>query len=331
MRAAVLRRFGAPLEVTEVDDPVPGAGEVLVRVQATGLCGTDLKVVAGTLPGLVLPLVPGHEIAGTVIAGGAPGVRGAQVACYLYEPCGSCSACRSGADALCPHAARVGRSRDGGLAELVVMREENVLPFHGLEPALAAVAMDAVATCWRALRVRARLVAGERLVISGAGGLGSNAIQIARDLGASVAVVDPDPTARGRALELGAELAVQPADAAGLHDWSGAGADAGLEASGHRDGFEALIAALRPGGRVVCCGYAPGSTYELDSMRLVLAELSVLGSRASSREDARLALASVEQGRVTPTIDRALPLERVNEGLSLLRRGGLAGRVVIVP
>ena len=116
-----------------------------------------------------------------------------------------------------------------------------------------------------------------------------------------------------------------------MHDWSGGGADAGLEASGHRDGFEALVAALRPGGRVVCCGYAPGSTYELDSMRLVLAELSVLGSRASSREDARLALASVEQGRVTPSIDRALPLERVNEGLSLLRRGGLAGRVVIVP
>ena len=120
---------------------------------------------------------------------------------------------------------------------------------------------------------------------------------------------------------------MQPADAAGLHDWSGAGADAGLEASGHRDGFEALIAALRPGGRVVCCGYAPGSTYELDSMRLVLAELSVLGSRASSREDARLALASVEQGRVTPTIDRALPLERVNEGLRAApaRRAGRAG------
>ena len=71
-----------------------------------------------------------------------------------------------------------------------------------------------------------------------------------------------------------------PADAAGVHDWSGGGADAGLEASGHRDGFEALIAALRPGGRVVCCGYAPGSTYELDSMRLVLAEL--VGARLAS-------------------------------------------------
>lgn len=331
MRAAVLRQFGSPLEVTQIDDPVPGPGEVLVRVRAVGLCGTDLKVVDGTLPGLALPLVPGHEIAGEVIGGGDAAMSGTAVACYLYEPCGECRACRSGANALCPYAARVGRSRDGGLAELVVMRQENVLPYHDLEPALAAVAMDAVATSWRALRVRAQLVPGERLAISGAGGLGANAIQIALEVGASVAVVDPDDTARARALALGAALAVHPHEAARILEWSAGGVDAGLEASGHVSGFESLLSCIRPGGRIVCCGYSPGTLYELDSMRLVLAEISVVGSRASSREDARAALAAVEQGRITPTIDRTLPLVQVNEGLALLRRGGLAGRVVIVP
>ena len=331
MKAAVLRQFGSPLEVTEIDDPVPREGEVLVQVQAVGLCGTDLKVIEGTLPGLTLPLVPGHEIAGRVIAGGDTDVYGQSVACYLYEPCGNCRACRSGDDALCPDAGRVGRSRDGGLAEFVVMREENVLPFRGLDPALAAVAMDAVATPWRALRVRARLAPGERLAVSGAGGLGSNAIQVALDLGASVAVIDPDETARARALELGADLAVAPEEAAWIRDWSGVGVDAGLEASGYRSGFDALLGCLRPGGRIVCCGYSPGSLYELDSMPLVLAEIAVLGSRASSRDDARSALEAVERGRITPTIERTLPLEHVNDGLSLLRRGGLAGRVVVVP
>lgn len=321
MKAAVLTRFDSPLEVTEVADPSPGPGEVLVRVRAAGLCGTDLKVVAGTLPGLALPLVPGHEIAGEVVGDGTA------VACYHYEPCGRCRYCLAGDEALCPDAARVGRSRDGGLAELVVMREENVFPFAGLDPALAAVAMDAVATPWRALHRRAQLRPGEHLAVAGAGGLGSNAIQIAVDLGASVAVVDPDPGARTRALALGAEAAVAPEDAGELGGW----ADAGLEASGRRGGFDALVAALRPGGRIVCCGYAPGAPYELDSMRLVLAELSVLGSRAASREDARAALAAVAEGRVVPQIDRTLPLDRVNDGLDLLRDGGLAGRVVIVP
>src|SRR5690348_18433924 len=94
MRAAVLEHFGEPLALRDIPEPVPGDDDVLVHVSAVGLCGTDLKVVDGTLPGLPLPLVPGHEIAGEVIAGD-PALVGASVACYLYEPCGSCRWCRS--------------------------------------------------------------------------------------------------------------------------------------------------------------------------------------------------------------------------------------------
>jgi D-arabinose 1-dehydrogenase-like Zn-dependent alcohol dehydrogenase len=328
MRAAVLERFGEPLELREIARPTPREGEVLVRVRAVGLCGTDLKVVDGVLPGLRLPLIPGHEIAGEIVAGDGE-LLGARVACYLYEPCGRCRWCRSSDHALCPDAARIGRSRDGGLAEYVVLRKENVFPFTAVSFAAAAVAMDAVATPWRALRVRGGLRAGERVAISGAGGLGLNAVQVAVNAGASVAVFDPDATAREKALALGAEVALTPERARDAVDWSSGGVDLGLEASGRRAGFEALVACTRPGGRVVCCGYAPGSTWEMDSMCLVLSELAVIGSRAGSREDARNALAAVEAGDIVPAIASTLPLEDVNDAFSRLRHGGLAGRLMI--
>ena len=111
VKAAVLRRFGDPLELSEVPDPSPGDGEVLVRVRAVGLCGTDLKVVAGTLPGLRLPLIPGHEVAGEVIAGE---LAGSKVACYLYEPCGHCRWCRASEHALCPTPAASGAAATAG-------------------------------------------------------------------------------------------------------------------------------------------------------------------------------------------------------------------------
>jgi D-arabinose 1-dehydrogenase-like Zn-dependent alcohol dehydrogenase len=328
MRAAVLERFREPLELRDIPEPVPGEEDVLVRVSAVGLCGTDLKVVDGSLPGLRLPLVPGHEIAGEVVVGDEA-LIGASVACYLYEPCGHCRWCRSSDHTLCPYAARVGRTRDGGLAEYVVIRRENVFPFHKVGFADAAVAMDAVATPWRALLVRGRLQEGEHLLISGAGGLGLNAIQIALNARAVVAIIDPDAAARAKALALGAVLAVAPDEIDAAREWSDGGADIALEASGCREGFEALVAATRPGGRIICCGYESGAAWKLDSMHVVLSELAVIGSRASSREDARAALAAVDAGKVVPAIALTLPLDDVNDALARLRQGGLAGRLVI--
>ena len=185
--------------------------------------------------------------------------------------------------------------------------------------------MDAVATPWRALLVRGRLALGERLVVTGAGGLGLNAIQVAIDAGATVAVIDPDATARAKALAAGAEIAVAPDEAGAVREWG----DSGLEASGRREGFDGAVACLRPGGRVVCCGYSPGTAWEIGSMQLVLSELAVIGSRAGSREDARAALAAVDSGAIVPEIAATLELEDVNDALARQRAGGVGGRLVI--
>lgn len=324
MRAAVLHRFGAPLELSEVPVPEPREGEVLVRVRAVGLCGTDLKITGGAFASTPLPIVPGHEVAGEL-------ADGRRVACYVYEPCGRCRTCRLGFETLCRASVRIGFDKDGGLAEFVRVPEANALPFAAHVPfEAAAVTMDAVTSPWRALLTRAGLAAGERLVIAGAGGLGLSAVQIARHRGARAAVLEPSAGSRELALASGAELAVAPGAVEDVLRWSGGeGADVGFEAAGSRQALDALVACVRPGGRLVCCGYRSGVEYGLDSTDLVLREITMLGSRNGARADAEAALRALEADALRPPVSHRLPLEAVNEGLERLRRGEVAGRVVI--
>lgn len=332
MKAAVLESFSQPLVITEVPEPEPADDEVVVEVRAVGLCGTDLKIVSGALGNTPLPLIPGHEVAGVVMADAGPFERGQRVACYIYNPCGSCRWCHAGQETLCPFSRRIGFERDGGLARYICMKQRNVLPFgNELSFDAAAVCMDAVTSPWRALVVRAALQAGELLVIAGAGGLGLNGLQIARSLGARVAVIDPVESHRAAALELGAELAVDPAEGGQIRDWAEGGADVGLETSGVRAGFDGAAACLRDGGRIVCCGYKPGLEYGLDSSHLVLREISVLGSRAGTRDDTRAALEAVERGAVRPLVTEYMPLDAINDALQRLRSQEVLGRIVIQP
>ncbi len=330
MRAAVLHSFGAPLQVGEVPDPRPVGDEVLVRVRAAGICGTDLKIVSGMFSEITPPLIPGHEIAGVVVSAAGGLEAGQRVACYFYDPCGECRFCRAGDHSLCPSSRQLGFHRDGGLAEFVSVQRRNLVPFgHGLSFELAAVSMDAVVSPWHALHRRAGLQADEAVAVAGAGGLGLSGIAIARAAGARVAAIDPLPAHRDAALAMGAELAVASGEWALIREWAGGGTDVALEASGRRAGFDDAAASLRPGGRIVCCGYSPGVEYGLDSRRLAGEEITVLGSRAGTREDAHAALAAVERGEIRPLIAERLPLERVNDALDGLAAGGAVGRFVI--
>lgn len=336
MQAAVCRVYGDPLVLETRPLPTPGPGEVLLRVDAVGLCATDLKTISGALaPGTRLPVIPGHEVAGTVVGGGGGddgGLSGRRVAVYLYESCGRCTWCAANRPTLCPDAVRIGIERDGGLAGYMVAARANLLPFDDeLDAAAAAVAMDAVTSPWGALHGRAQIQAGERLVVVGCGGLGLNAIQIARAAGARVAAVDPAPAHRALALRHGAEIALDPVDAGRVREWAPGGADLALETSGRRAGFQTAAAAVGAGGRIVCNGYQPTVEYGMDSARLVLEEITILGSRVGTLTDARDALAAVQAGTVVPQIMRTAPLEDINDALTALAAGRIEGRIVITP
>jgi 2-desacetyl-2-hydroxyethyl bacteriochlorophyllide A dehydrogenase len=330
VRTAVLEHFGSPLTLTTRPEPPLAYGDALVRVRATGLCGSDLKVGAGTLPGVTTPLVPGHEVAGELVEAAGDLPAGTRVAVYMFTSCGACGACARGEGTVCPRSRRIGFERDGGLAEYLRVPSSSLLPFGADLPfEAAAVAMDAVLSPWHALISRGRLQAGEKVLVVGAGGLGLHAIQVARALGGVVAVVDPDESHRARALDLGAELVVDPGAAARIAEWAGDGADLALEASGAPEGFRLAVDALRPAGRVVACGYRPGADYSYDSTRAVLNEISILGSRLGSRADAVEALAAVERGAVVPLVADTGRLDDVNTLLGRLAAGEALGRFVV--
>ena len=191
--------------------------------------------------------------------------------------------------------------------------------------------MDSVLTPWRALRERGALESGESVVVVGSGGLGLNGVQIASDAGAKVAVVDLELARREKALELGAEVAVGPGEVEALIEWSDGGADLVLDTSGSAAGFRTAVDALRPGGRLVACGYQPGVEFGFESMRLPLDELTILGSRVGSLQDAGDALDAVARGAVVPTVSETISLEEVNDGLRRLRAGEVVGRLAVIP
>jgi D-arabinose 1-dehydrogenase-like Zn-dependent alcohol dehydrogenase len=254
-----------------------------------------------------LPRILGHEIAGEILDPGSSALMvGQRVACLEHVGCGHCQTCTSGHPQLCSDMCLLGVDSDGGLAEVISVPARNVMPVsETVSFPAAAITMDGVATCWHALHARADPKAGELLLITGAGGLGLNAVQIAQDLGLRVVVVEPQEKRRNAAVALGAELAVDPQDVL------------------------IATAALHYGGRLVCCGYYPGRDFELDSLGLVFRELTIVGSRAADPSDVAAALRAVEEGRLSPPIGASFSLEQVNTAFNMLAEGSAPGRIVV--
>lgn len=219
MHAARLIEPGKPLRIDELPVPEPSPDEVLIRVHACGLCGTDVHLaVDGTLPVARTPITLGHEAAG-VVAGLGSAVsslsEGDRVAVFPASSCGSCRLCRCGRESLCDRSEVFGMMRDGALAEYftaparAVMALPEAVPFD-----IGAVITDGVATPFHALRSRGCLRPGETVGVFGCGGLGTHAVQLARMMGATcIVAVDTNAAALGRALELGADVAINPRDA----------------------------------------------------------------------------------------------------------------------
>ena len=326
MRAMVLSRAGERLVMAERPEPEPGPGQIRLRVEACGVCRTDLHVVDGDLPDPKLPIVPGHEIVGRVEALGegvdlAPGAR-VGVA-WLGHACGHCPYCRSQHENLCDTPIFTGYTRNGGFATHTIADAAFAFPLaDGLDPVASAPLLCAGLIGWRSLKAAGD---GQAIGIYGFGAAAHIIAQVCRWQGRRVfAFTRPGDAAGQRfARSLGAEWAggsdekpPVPLDAAILFAPVGALVPAAL-------------AAVRKGGRVVCGGIymsdIPSFPY-----RLLWEERSVVSVANLTRADGRefLALAPRAGVRTTTT---PYPLEKANEALDDLRAGRLEGAAVIVP
>jgi propanol-preferring alcohol dehydrogenase len=336
MKAAVLEEFGTDLTHSDRSDPSPGPGEVVVRTGAAGVCRTDLKVIDGAIPTVPLPLVPGHELAGEVVAVGE-GVDaanvGVRVLVGLDLSCGGCHYCRIGEFDHCLHLRRLGMEVDGALSEYVRVPAANLVPLpEGLSYADAATVADAVASPYHAIVHGADVRPGQVVAVYGLGGLGLAAVQVARAAGADVIGIARTPARRDLAEQLGARWTVDPRDAPvsdQLRELTGGlGVHAFLDIVGIEGSIDQAVRSCRKGGRVVVLGYVVSQAVA-PMLRMVYDEVSVAGSRGSTRGDLEAALHLVGDGRVQAVIGDRVALGGVNDALARLRSGTTIGRAVV--
>lgn len=337
MKAAVLHELGTPLAIDTLPIPAPGPGEILIRVTACGVCHSDLHAIDGDwTPGPVLPLIPGHEVTGTVAAlgdgvdGFAPGERVGVP--WMFSACGTCEFCLAGMETICKKGEATGYTKPGGYAEYMVAPAAFVGRLSaGVDMYEMAPILCAGVTTYRGLK-RTGTRPGQWMAIVGIGGLGHIAVQYARAMGMRVAAVDVAPEKLKLAASLGAELTVDARESdpvAVLQEKIGGVHGAIVTAVATR-AFEQAILMLRPAGTVAYIGLPGGKADEIRASISAITnwELSVRGSNVGTRLDLEEAVAFASNGLVRATIEKQ-PLAAANAVLDRMRHGGIVGRVVL--
>ena len=334
MKAAVARVYGQPLTIEEVPVPTVVPGRILIKVTACGVCHTDLHAVNGDWPvQATLPLIPGHEGVGTVVAVGA-GVshvkEGDRVGVpWLFTACGHCQYCLSGWETLCETQQNTGYSVPGSFAEYVLADPNYVghlpdaLSFYEAAPIICAGV-----TVYKGLK-ETEVRPGEWVVISGIGGLGHLAVQYAKAMGMHVAAVDISPDKLRLATSVGADLVVDAAlenPVAAIQKAIG-GAHGVLVTAPSQPAFAQGVGMLRRGGTLALVGLPPG-TFDLNIFEVVLTRKTIRGSIVGTRLDLAESLSFATEGRVNVHYHRE-PLENINQVLTDMQAGNIDGRVVL--
>lgn len=342
MLALRYHRHGPPevLQVEEVPDPEPRAGEVLVHVRACGINHLDLRNRSPQGEGrMALPRIPGADVAGELAAAG-PGVElkewglreGDPVLVHPGLSCGRCPACRRGEDNLCPHYVILGWQRDGGSAQYLTVPVTHVYPQPPhLTPTEAAAFPLVNLTAWHMLTNRARLQPGETVLVLGAsGGVGTAAVVLAAFLGARVLATVTDPAKAERIRALGAEAVLSPAGLAEAvrHLTDGRGVDVVVDHAG-RATLPLALDLLARGGRLVNCGATSGTEVELPLREFYRRHLSLLGSFMGTRGEMDTLLGLLAAGRLRPVLDRVFPLAEGAAAHRYLEERRQVGKVVL--
>jgi len=336
MRAAVLREFGGPIAVEEVETPVPGAGEVLVKVEACGVCHADLHLALGDWdmlrPITKMPLIGGHEIAGVVEALGE-GVTEVSVGervgvPWLHWTCGECEYCRAGRETLCGKQKITGCTIDGGFAEYVKAPASHVAKLPAsLSAAEAAPLLCAGLTVYKALK-NSGIAKGERLAVFGVGGLGHLAIQIGHAMGAQVCAIDIADEKLELAKSLGAEWTVNAAtEQVPKRVRAIGGAHVALVTSASAAAYETALRVLRKGGTLAVVGM-PNEPFKVSAVALVSGETRIVASAVGTREDLRELFEMVTKFPIRCHIETRA-LDALPEVFEEMKQGKILGRVVL--
>ncbi|WP_099038199.1 alcohol dehydrogenase catalytic domain-containing protein [Mycobacterium neglectum] len=329
MRAVVIE---APtvVQIAELPDPEPGAGDVVVEVALTGVCGTDIHMLDGDFATARFPIVPGHEVTGTVVARGTGVVSprvGERVVVDPGVPCMTCLLCRRGRPNLCEHRNAVGITLNGGAADRVLVAARNCHVIPDSVSSTAAVLAEPLACVLHAFDMVPR-TSGRRVLIYGAGPVGLLAVQVAGYLGAhSVDTVDLDADRRAVAQKLGASKVFGPSDLGEEDDW-----DLVIDASGAPTAIEDGLGRLQRGGTFLQLGVAPGdAVVPLSPYQVFARELTIVGSM-TTRHTFPGALRLLESGTITSEliVEEPVPLSHYAKAVDTVR-GRNALKVVVGP
>jgi NADPH:quinone reductase-like Zn-dependent oxidoreductase len=340
MKAVVIREHGGPevLRIEDVADPVPGPGEVVVRVRAVALNHLDLWVRKG-VPGAPfrLPATTGADAAGEVAAvgEGCDIALGTPVMVLPGVSCGVCALCVGGADHLCADYHILGESGPGALAEFVKVPRANVVPKPtNLSYEEAAALSLTMLTSWHMLVSRAELRGGETVLVQAAGsGVGVAGIQIAKHIGARVIATAGSEAKRQAALALGADHVIDSRDPSWpkqVKALAPRGVDVVFEHVGG-DIFEQSMRLLGRAGRLVTCGATIGIDAKINLRHVFFKSQSILGSTMGSKGEYHQLVALYAQGRFKAIIDRVLPLTEIRQAQEALESRDVFGKVVLVP
>lgn len=337
MKALKLSEPTGNIALTEVDVPQAGDGEILVKVEASGLCYTDVHLCDGDWA-MVDPLVKrdltlGHEAVGIIEAVG-PGVSartvGERVAIpFLRSACGGCKQCRKGEENHCPNVTVLGMTHDGSHAEYVVAVADFVVPVpEGLSPEQAAPLACAGMSVLGGLR-NAGVTVGTTFGVIGVGGQGHLAIQLAKTMGASVVAIDLDQAKLDLATEMGADHVFLATDPDSVPQLMALGIDVVMVTAPSHEAHHLALVIVTNGGTISLCA-VPGGETPISMTLCAFKGLKLLTQAVATRQELSDILDLAAAGKVSCEVETR-PLEGAADSIAELRQGDIVGRVVFVP
>ncbi|MEW6129780.1 MAG: alcohol dehydrogenase AdhP [Acidobacteriota bacterium] len=336
MKAAIVKEFKDPLVIEDAPNPQPADDEVLIKVEACGVCHSDLHLAEGDWSQMnkivKKPLILGHEVVGRVIATG-DAVEHLKVGdrvgvAWIHWACGECEICLEGNENMCPKQMISGATVDGGYAELMTAKASHALKVpDNLSSEEAAPLFCAGVTVYRALK-HAQIKPGQRVAIFGIGGLGHLGVQIAKAMGGEVIAVDVNDEKLEFAKALGATHTINAATektAPAIQKLGGA--HVAVVTSAAKAAYDTAFYSLRAGGTIVVVGL-PAESLTFPAIAMVAREARVIASAVGTRQDLREILNLAATGKVKCKIETR-PVETINEIFDEMRQGKISGRVVL--